>query len=72
MKNTNKRTLYQHWRNVFPSNPRRLSNAGLMLGHSLRRWPNIKPKNLLGCDKETHHVHQTQRGLKVATVQINP
>ena len=25
-----------------PSNTRRLTNADLMLGHRLRRWPNIK------------------------------
>ena len=27
-----------------PANTRRLPNAGLMLGHRLRRWPNIKPE----------------------------
>ena len=26
-----------------PANASRLSNAGLMLAHRLRRWPNIKP-----------------------------
>ena len=28
---------------IYPANTRRWSNVGLLLGHRLRRWPNIKP-----------------------------
>ena len=28
---------------IYPANTRHQTNAGLLLAHRLRRWPNIKP-----------------------------